>query len=877
MAAISGKPSPFVGREKEQQQLQRLLDRCVANRQPHFVLIEGDFGVGKTALARRFLARTKAERPGILIGQGKCAMESESSGLVPFSQVLISLAEQSDRQFADPGRLLTFIKEIAPGWLDIVTAGIASAAIKTVEEGTKLFRFNAIPQTNIFVQYTNALRKLAEKEPVVAFIDDLHWADESSLQLLFHIARNLEDVPFLLICSYRPVSAMETGRHTELFDEIQAELRRLGATKVQLHEGLEVAAYLAERYPNNLFPPDLASLVGEQTGGHALYVTELFSLWEDTGVLEQRPGKDNQMWWCVRDGASLSFIIPGSVEAVLERRLRVLTNELRELLIIAAVEGEEFTVQTVLCVSRVEIDEGCRRLEQLDRRYRFIQEFVTDGLSQDSSRSDVDWYRFLHPFFREYIYQNELNKQRRRLLHKEVGNCIQTTFGNEPEYAGALASHFRAGGEPLTAAKYALQAARYEQARYAWAEGERWCEFGLTLVAPSQQTREASELRLDLLQQSGAGLMEIAERTTARARFQEALAMAIQIDTGPERIAALHAEVGDASEYLGQLSESIDHYTRAREILEQNGVRQDELYFGIEADYAFLLDRRGQTEEAIRVLTNLREEITSLPVSITLQAILASIHNYLGIAYGNLGKYREAAEAYRGAIRYIEKTYLRHRASAYWLNLADNYLWLREFEQCAQAIEEGRRVAQMVGDQDDVAYADALTGARLLALGQLEEAVNALMKAIESSERIQAAWNMPYMFADLARAHLLLGNEDLAYQSARKAVDCAHETKARIETGYALHALAQTEAANGRIKEAETHFSKAIDLLYEAGYQHFAARAQYDFGEWLLSRSEEERARDLLSMASGSFGELGMDYEKKRVDGLLNKGQSNET
>ena len=143
--------------------------------------------------------------PPALVGRGKCAIETTLSGLIPFSQLFATLTEQGVQRRVVLGNLADFAKEVAPAWLDIFTGGVAGAVIKTVEQSGKLLSNQpSFTQQNVYVQFTNALGRLAEKQPVVAFIDDLHWADSSSLGLLFHLACYLQDRAVLFLCTYRP-------------------------------------------------------------------------------------------------------------------------------------------------------------------------------------------------------------------------------------------------------------------------------------------------------------------------------------------------------------------------------------------------------------------------------------------------------------------------------------------------------------------------------------------------------------------------------------------------------------------------------------------------------------------------------------------------
>src|SRR3974377_1790466 len=122
--AVVHSSQPFVGRTADLRQLHTALTSVLDSKRPQFVLIEGEFGAGKTALVEHFLL--EIARDNLLIGQAKCAMESEGIGLFPSTQLLADLLEEVASRRIVPGSMTEFVKEVAPAWLDIFTVGTAS-------------------------------------------------------------------------------------------------------------------------------------------------------------------------------------------------------------------------------------------------------------------------------------------------------------------------------------------------------------------------------------------------------------------------------------------------------------------------------------------------------------------------------------------------------------------------------------------------------------------------------------------------------------------------------------------------------------------------------------------------------------------------------
>ena len=278
-------------------------------------------------------------------------------------------------------------------------------------------------QEQVFVQFVNAIhRSLAEKQAVVAFIDDLQWADVSSLRLLFHLAQNLETGTILFIGAFRAVDALQTTTNADMLKKIRAELlARHVAEEIVIREGILVKDYATQRYPNNAFPSYLIDQIQEQTEGHALYVSALFTLWQEQGVIRTNSVSAEEARWVLSSNAA-TLEIPKELSEVLQQLIQLMSDELKDVLKIASVEGEDFTAQVVARLRHLGANETFNDLAEIEERYRLIQE----AESQEVAAIVLDFYRFVHRFFREHIYK-KMKSGQRRIFHQQVG-----------EYSGIL-------------------------------------------------------------------------------------------------------------------------------------------------------------------------------------------------------------------------------------------------------------------------------------------------------------------------------------------------------------------------------------------------------------------------------------------------------
>lgn len=861
-------PMPFVGRKAELDQLNHHVRAVIGTRRPAFVLVQGDFGVGKTLLVEHFLNQLSDGTPSVLIGRGKCAMETEINGLAPFNQLFVDLAEQGIQRRVVLGSVLQFTKEVAPAWLDLFTLGAASAMSKTVEHGSKLISQSTFSQENVFEQFANAIARLAEKQPVIGFIDDLHWADASSLRLLFHMVRHLNNRPVLFICTYRPVEAMETGSNASLFREIRADLIRSGALELELGEGINVDDYVAQRYPVNTYPPEFTAQVQRQTGGHALFVSQLFSLWQENDVIISTPDPKGQPVWRLKPGIQVSATIPRTLSEVLNKRMRLMKEQLCDMLDYAAVEGEDFTVQVVTHLLRLDEYRAYDDLETLEDRYYLVREQET----KDLETRTLDFYRFTHRFFREHIY-NQLSAGKRRIVHRQIAEYLETLYSDHYEIAGSLALHFREAHVPLKAAGYAVMAAQFEQSRYAWPEGERWCELGLSLLDKVPESDQAKQLRFDLLDQSGHGCWISGRHAQAEQRYTEALALAARIEVEPQRIALLSYRLADSFSAEDRPAEALEILAQGRQVLVEHDVPLSETHLYIDMLTGHIQLHYGRYAQGAQMLEKVLETAAQLEQTRAVEEATALTYHYLAVMLSRLSRYSEAHVAYHKAIQLADKLDWKRVVGFASIDLAEDLIGHNELADAEVQVLRAMEIARQVSDLGLEAFARYMDGFLLLNRGKPQEAEEQLTQSLMLCREISALWNVPRIHAELARAKLALSDIQGAYQYATMALDLAQKSlqdnSSSFTLAYALSVLAQVEVAMQEPERAIEHLREAVTMFEEVGNPHFLARTRFQLAGALLQRNDKQDAVALLGSALDAFQALGLPKESAETQLLL--------
>ena len=506
---------PFVAREVELHQLHDFLQATVAG-QGQFIFVTGEAGSGKTSLMQAFARRDQENFPSLIPLFGSCQAHSgPGNPYLPFRSILAQaigdiepLWRNGTLTRAQVNRLwnlrltvLKLLRDVAPDCLAMLVDPTL------LPEDAKAAAEQRSPtQEMIFEQMGHFLQKLSQHGVLLLVLDDLHWVDEGSVDLLFHLRRQVVGYPILLLGAYRPEELLfpQPGAYRHPLTRFVHELTHdSGKIEVALDQadGRSFVNQWLDSEQNNL-DETFRELLFRQTRGHALFTVELVAALQERGGLR----RDAQGCWQVGDSAAWSQL-PIRTEAVLSERVSRLPAPTGRLLDVASIQGETFTAEVAAKVLNQPLREVIHLLSSvLDHRHRLVQSL---GRQQVGSQT-ISRYRFRHNLYQKYIY-GRLDVNEQAYLHQLTGEALVDLYAAanaEPmAIAAEIAYHFEFAQVVEKAVNYHQLAGQYALRLSANSAAIDHFSQSLTLLSTLPETPENLRQQIECGLALGAALL----------------------------------------------------------------------------------------------------------------------------------------------------------------------------------------------------------------------------------------------------------------------------------------------------------------------------------------------------------------------------------
>jgi predicted ATPase len=508
---------PVVGRQVEWATLRTCCEEAAAGR-GLLVCVTGEPGLGKTTLVESFLDELEASGRTWNFARGRCSERlAGAEAYLPFLEALDSLLRDDGGASAAQA-----LKLLAPTWYvqvaplaadDSSLARVFAAAKDSSQERRKR-------ELGVF------LHEVSQQRPLVLFLDDIHWADPSSVDLLAYLGSKCSTWRMLLVLAYRRSDLLRTEHP---FGPVKLDLQGRGVCREIILPFLsrgDLDRYLTLAFVEHHFPEDLAAVLHARTEGNPLFMVDLLHYLRDRGVIVQ----DRGHWELVRAMPDLQRELPESVRGMIQRKLDQLGPADRRLLMAASVQGPEFDSAVVAQLLGRDTADVEERLEVLERVH-WIVRLIREQTFAD--RTLTLRYRFVHVLYQNALYA-ALQPTRKAAWSVAAAQALLRHHGEKStNLAAELALLFEVGRDQERAAEHYHLAAENAARIFAHREAVALARRGLALLEVLPDTPERAHRELPLQMTLGIQLQVVhgyaapeAERTYSRAcelcdQFQE--------------------------------------------------------------------------------------------------------------------------------------------------------------------------------------------------------------------------------------------------------------------------------------------------------------------------------------------------------------------
>jgi DNA-binding winged helix-turn-helix (wHTH) protein len=549
-------PQPyFVGRQAELEWLQVALGQARLG-QRQVVLVSGPVGSGKTSLLRAFASRLPPAAGSLAWGQ--CVEQAGTDeAYLPLIDALSRLGRGPDR-----ARWVEHLSRCAPSWV----ARLPSLQTSTPARGA------GVPSSeHMLHQLADALETFTEHELLVLVLEDIQWADASTLAWLTYMACRNESARLLVVGTFRP---LHVSRGAHPLAALERALERQSARaelELPCLRAAEVASYVAARFPEAEMRRELVALLHARSAGNPLFMVRVFDSWLERRVLWLRAGH----WQLAGSGAALERETPACVVSLIEQEYEQLTEFERDVVEAASVAGAEFSAASVAAALSADL----LGVEALCVRWaKHGQFFHVSGKESWPDGTQATRFGFVHSLYREAAYER-LGAARQALLHIDIARWQEQAYGDRSvEIAPELAFHFERARDYRRAALHLCSAGERAVAQGAHGEASAHFERGLALLAhlPYGVQRARLEIRLQVgiaallaATHGHAVEKERAARTAAAAGRQFLAAANARDDQGAALCATLllgmaEACLGNLQSARSRLEETTSRYAAPR-------------------------------------------------------------------------------------------------------------------------------------------------------------------------------------------------------------------------------------------------------------------------------------------------------------------------
>jgi class 3 adenylate cyclase/tetratricopeptide (TPR) repeat protein len=848
---VEGVETRMVGRENELRILQDIFECMLEEAEGSIITITGEAGIGKSRLLYEFQNWIEFQ-PDVRFFQGRALQERQQT---PFA--LLHDIFSFRFQIQDSDDLDRVHKKIEAGFGEII--GTEKSAIVRSHFIGQLLGFdftNSAHLTGVLddpqhlreraiAHLRGYFEELTNRIPVVMFLEDIHWADDGSLELINQISSITQTNPLLIICMARPILYTHRPHWGEGLDYHQ----RLELKALNKKDSRNLVGEILKKVDQ--VPVALRELVVSWAEGNPFYIEELIKMMIENGVIVT-----GQESWRVIPEQLAQVNVPATLTGVLQARLDGLPNEERISLRLAAVIGRIFWEEAVNYLYR-----------KLDAQETTNQAFqVTDALSslrereliyrrEESTFSNTNEYLFKHSLLRDVAYENTPRRER-RVYHKLSAKWLRditSLTGRSDEYAARIADHYLLANESGAAVEWLYRAGLRARTQDAIKEARSYLTKALDLL-PADDIEGRWQILLER-----DDILGILGDRDARLADNDTLVRIAEDSGDQDKLAEAYYRKGYFLYTLGRFQISMDACKKAIEAARQAGNRELEILASgiVIVNHKSLGEIRIATEKAESILETIEEHLDDKTLAPAL-ANLATVYENQDI--------QKAIQLFERSVDILDRTGNHFLKAIGLVNVGYTYVMVGHTERGISALKLALEINKSIGSPRATIYSLLNLGLAYYRQGDHQSAIDVLMQAASAIKVMQD----PVADAAYHTYHGLVSEQ---VQQPAQAVE-HYETAARLfkqigSLGYeqdAVAGLARAELSIQKVSEADRLANEVWDYLSKNG----ADGMEFPILAYLTCAQTFQAAQDrnrMLAAIVAGYNELIKRAEKFNDDG----------
>ena len=860
------KTSPIIGREAELQLGRRVVEEAYAG-DGRLVVISGVSGIGKTRLAEEMVYYGRLK--GMELLAGACLSYGQTMTYHPWADILRAYfgIQPDDTTLARVEAVQKGLATIDEGYWTPVIGDVLHLDIPDNELTRALDA--KLRRQRLFDLTLKLLRTRAQQCPLIVVVEDVHWADPASMDLLNYLGRNIQAYPILMMLLHRPEEGLpdwSSYPHT-----VQVSLGDLSDKDL-----MEIVYGMLGRVE---LPSAMQRVILDKGAGNPFFVEEVVRVLMETGALERNASGQWQA------GQKLETVeLPDTIHGLIISRIDRLLETDRRVLQVASVVGTTFSSAIIDKVYPYDDLDG-----DIQRRLDYLAGL---GLTEREAL-EVELYHFKHLTTREVVYESQAFEQRRS-LHRRIAEFIEGATETASAEIDTLAYHYFEGQSWDKAMTYNLATARHAQREFA---------NDIAVAAYRRTLEAAARLEKDTQPEQLLAHESLGEVLTLLGRYDEALEHynAARALVEAETLSIDQARhLADLSRKTADVYEKRSEYETAFEWLAKGLRYLDGDEPAIEEARIYLLGagvyhRQGKNDKAIGWSDKSLEVALKIKTREGQQAV-GNAYYLLGLIYTRRGDLRRAVQfCLQSKQVYQEIDDIVGLSQAY-INLANAYSDQGDWAQATDALHRSLAMKQQIGD---IFYQGVIANnlANIyLYRGDWNRATSLFQQSYAIWKQLGAAAPEGITLSNLAQVHLYRRNWaeahtclsrsqaifaevgaddflpelerrwselylstqalDQALTHIRRSIELAVTLKARLEEGMSYRVLGEIYLAQGEWAEAEAALQQSLAILDELNSEYEAAKTKLSLVGLALERGPNAAAQAQLQQAVDTFARL---------------------